>query len=125
MGDIANSPGQQALASMKEISKDLVFKKPIGIPKRRKIQTVLDEDSYVEVHCIFLLKLSFLIHISTFQELGKIIQRDFFPDLEKLQAQNEYLEAMERNDVMKLRELYAKYSGPRRPTQRSMYSSYF
>lgn len=56
-----------------------------------------------------------------FQELGKIIQRDFFPDLEKLQAQNEYLEAMEKNDVMKIRELYAKYSGPRKPTHRSMY----
>lgn len=45
------------------------------------------------------------------QEIGKIIQKDFFPDLEKLKAQNSYLEAVERNDVIKLRELYAKYSG--------------
>lgn len=47
------------------------------------------------------------------QELGKIIQKDFFPDLEKLKAQNEYLDAMERNDLIKLREIYAKYSGSR------------
>lgn len=31
--------------------------------------------------------------------------------MEKLKAQNAYLEAVERNDVIKLRELYAKYSG--------------
>lgn len=43
--------------------------------------------------------------------MGKIIQKDFFPDLEKLKAQNEYLDAMERNDIIKLREIYAKYSG--------------
>lgn len=53
------------------------------------------------------------------QEMGRIIERDFFPDLEKLRAQNAYLEAVERNDVEKLRELYAKYSsGKRPPTER-------
>lgn len=51
--------------------------------------------------------------------MGKIIQRDFFPDLEKLKAQHDYLEAVERNDVAKLRELYTKYSGHRPPPQRS------
>lgn len=60
-------------------------------------QTILDEDKYVE-------------------EMGKIIQRDFFPDLERLRAQNQYLEAMERNDTIKLRELYAKFTG-RKPTE--------
>jgi hypothetical protein len=51
--------------------------------------------------------------------MGRIIQRDFFPDLEKLRAQNAYLEAVERNDVEKLREIYAKYSsGKRPPTER-------
>jgi protein DGCR14 len=57
------------------------------------------------------------------QEMGRIIQRDFFPDLEKLRAQNAYLEAMERNDVEKLREIYAKYSsGKRPPTERCKYN---
>ncbi|KRT84936.1 hypothetical protein AMK59_1463, partial [Oryctes borbonicus] len=99
MDNVDKSPGRQAIAVMQDIDKDLVFKKPIGVPKKRKSQAILDEDTYVE-------------------ELGKIIQRDFFPDLEKLRAQNEYLEAVEKNDVMKLRELYAKYSGPRRPVPR-------
>lgn len=56
--------------------------------------------------------------VLSLQELGKIIQKDFFPDLEKLKAQNQYLDAMEKNDTIKLRELYAKYSG-RRPSQRN------
>lgn len=45
--------------------------------------------------------------------MSKIIQRDFFPDLEKLKAQNNYLEAVEKNDYTRLREIYAKYSGRR------------
>lgn len=73
------------------------------------------------------------------EEIGKIIQRDFFPvskhnnpyysghpynpffhfqDLEKLRAQYQYMEAMERNDTIKLRELYAKFTG-RKPSERS------
>lgn len=45
--------------------------------------------------------------------MSKIIQRDFFPDLEKLKAQNDYLDAVEKNDFPRLREIYAKYSGRR------------
>ena len=57
------------------------------------------------------------------QEMGQIIQRDFFPDLERLKAQNEYLEAVDKNDIQKLRELYAKYSSDARPppTERCKY----
>lgn len=51
--------------------------------------------------------------------MGKIIQRDFFPDLEKLKVQSEYLDAMEKNDVIRMRELHLKYTGKRPPTQRS------
>jgi len=65
---------------------DAVFKKPR--PPKRK---VLDEDSYLA-------------------EVEKIIVRDFYPDLEKLRAQKEYLEAVERKDIDKLRELAAKYT---------------
>lgn len=50
--------------------------------------------------------------------MEKIIQRDFFPDLEKLKAQNEYLDAVERNDVIKIRDMHLKYSGRRPPTER-------
>lgn len=85
---------------MENMKKELVFKAPQGVPKRKNKHKVLEEEEYIE-------------------EMGKIIQRDFFPDLEKLKAQNEYLEAMERNDVTKLRELHLKYSGRRPPTERS------
>lgn len=50
--------------------------------------------------------------------MGEIIQRDFFPHLEKLQAQNQYLDAVEQNDVNRMRELYAKYSSGRPATER-------
>eukprot|EP00057_Strongylocentrotus_purpuratus_P019761 XP_011674235.1 PREDICTED: protein DGCR14 isoform X1 [Strongylocentrotus purpuratus] len=43
-------------------------------------------------------------------DLENIIQRDFFPDLKKLKAQHEYMEAMERNDLVKMRELAIKYA---------------
>uniref|UniRef100_A0A6I8NW55 Ess-2 splicing factor homolog n=1 Tax=Ornithorhynchus anatinus TaxID=9258 RepID=A0A6I8NW55_ORNAN len=42
------------------------------------------------------------------QSLQKIIQRDFFPDMEKLQAQREYLEAEESGDLEKMRQLAIK-----------------
>ena len=57
-----------------------------------------------------------------FQKMGSIIERDFFPDLEKLRAQNAYLDAVDTNDVLKLRELYEKYSSGSKPQQeRCMY----
>lgn len=44
------------------------------------------------------------------QDLEKIISRDFFPDLERLKVQSEYLEALEKNDHTQLRALHNKYS---------------
>lgn len=64
---------------------------------------ILDEDTYLE-------------------DVGKIIERDFFPDLEKLRAQNDYLDALERNDMVKVRELYAKYSS-NKPLFQDSYAS--
>lgn len=43
------------------------------------------------------------------QAIGKIIRRDFFPDLPKLEAQLAFIEATESNDVDKLREISERY----------------
>lgn len=51
-----------------------------------------------------------------FQDVEKIVVRDFFPDLPKLHAQSEFLEALEKNDVVKLREIHIKYGPKRDPT---------
>ncbi|XP_017756288.1 PREDICTED: uncharacterized protein LOC108548033 [Eufriesea mexicana] len=96
-----NSPGSQALEVAKNMKDLAVFKKPIGVAKKqKKVQPkILDEDTYIK-------------------KMAEIIQRDFFPHLDKLQAQNQYLDALEQNDVKRMRELYEKYSSGRPTTER-------
>nr|XP_031299069.1 splicing factor ESS-2 homolog isoform X1 [Camelus dromedarius] len=53
-------------------------------------QRVLDEEEYIE-------------------GLQTVIQRDFFPDVEKLQAQKEYLEAEESGDLERMRQIAIKF----------------
>lgn len=97
-----STPGSQALEAARNMKDLAIFKKPLGIPLKSKKfnHEVLDEDTYIE-------------------RMGEIIQRDFFPHLEKLKAQNEYLNALEQNDAKKMRELYAKYSSGRPATERA------
>lgn len=44
-----------------------------------------------------------------YQSLEKIIQRDFFPDVTKLQAQKDYLDAEENGDLERMREISIQY----------------
>uniref|UniRef100_A0A8C2H1V2 Ess-2 splicing factor homolog n=1 Tax=Cyprinus carpio TaxID=7962 RepID=A0A8C2H1V2_CYPCA len=60
------------------------------VKETKKPKKILDEDEYIE-------------------SLEKIIQRDFFPDVSKLQAQKDYLEAEESGDLERMREIAIKY----------------
>lgn len=46
--NVEKSPGHQAILSMKQVN-EIVFKVPHNMPRKRRKQKVLDEDSYIEV----------------------------------------------------------------------------
>ncbi|CAL8142712.1 unnamed protein product [Orchesella dallaii] len=80
-----------------------VFKRPHGpisyhAITSKKQRRVLSEDKFAEA-------------------FEKIIQRECFPELERLKAQNAYLDAVANNDIQMMRELSSKYSvGKNTPT---------
>lgn len=111
---MGTKPGEKALEAIKKLNSEVSLFKVPRVPQSKKPKMkLLTEEKYIEVRSAshYENELLSLIKCFSSQEIGKIIEKDFFPDLEKLKAQNAYLDAMQRNDVVKLRELYAKYSG--------------
>ncbi|XP_005990218.1 splicing factor ESS-2 homolog [Latimeria chalumnae] len=84
----AGSGCSKALLPLKRETALAVCSKTSDLGKSSK--KIMDEETYIE-------------------SLEKIIQRDFFPDVEKLRAQKEYLEAEEGGDLEKMREIAIKF----------------
>lgn len=89
-----STPGSRAMEVAKVQDRELAqFKMPLpsSTDGRKHKPKILTEERYIE-------------------EMSKIIQRDFFPDLERLRAQNDYLDAESRRDFLQMAEIRARYS---------------
>ena len=57
--------------------------------------------------------------------MSKIIRRDFFPDIDKMEMQLEYFKASEEGDYMKMRDLSARLATTTRtPANSKLFGDY-
>jgi len=85
----ADAESNKAVGEFKVPDSNLLVKRP----KRKKVK-VLDEEDYAD-------------------KVSAIIQRDFFPELEKLKDQSDYIDAADKNDVSTIQRLQERYSSAR------------
>eukprot|EP00730_Choanoeca_flexa_P002308 TRINITY_DN109_c0_g1_i1.p1 TRINITY_DN109_c0_g1~~TRINITY_DN109_c0_g1_i1.p1 ORF type:complete len:502 (+),score=99.35 TRINITY_DN109_c0_g1_i1:75-1580(+) len=85
----ATPSSSAAIVATAAQSKAVAFAIP-RVPLKKKPKKILEEEEYVEA-------------------LESIIERDFYPQLSKLKAQKEYLDAFERNDREAMRLIQARF----------------
>ena len=74
-----------------ETSLSLVNSNSVHLNRQNKTVKVLDEDTFIE-------------------KLERIIEKDFFPDLERLKIKQAYYEALQASDYNKIKELQVRYN---------------
>ncbi|CAD6187980.1 unnamed protein product [Caenorhabditis auriculariae] len=75
------------------------------VQSTKQVRKVLPEEQYIS-------------------KLERIIVKDYFPELPKLQAQREYMDAVASNDVAKIRELQVRFRTTRRTDRRTSPSAH-
>ena len=72
---------------------------------------------YISIHHLLSLSPSIFLAIHELQALTSIIRRDFFPDVPKLEAQLDFIEASETNDYERLRAISERFPTTQRTPQ--------
>ncbi|GMS89412.1 hypothetical protein PENTCL1PPCAC_11587 [Pristionchus entomophagus] len=98
--DDADRRAKYAVVPKRANEGQVVKLEPKKLKTQHETRTVLPEEKYLS-------------------GLEEIIQRDYFPELPKLRAQNEFLDAQRNNDIAKMRELQLQFKTTRRTERRT------
>ncbi|GMT19496.1 hypothetical protein PFISCL1PPCAC_10793, partial [Pristionchus fissidentatus] len=98
--DDADRRAKYAVVPKRANEGQVVKLEPKKLKTQRETRTVLPEEKYLA-------------------GLEEIIQRDYFPELPKLRAQNDFLDAQRNNDIAKMRELQLQFKTTRRTERRT------
>lgn len=75
----------------------------------------IDVSIYIYIYIRWRIR-NLLTYLFLSQDVENIIEKDFFPDLPDLKSKAEYFEALEKNDLVKLRKFQLKFTGGRPST---------
>ncbi|CAI4228922.1 unnamed protein product [Auanema sp. JU1783] len=91
---------ERAIRPIKTSDKSKIVALPRTLTTRKEIRSILPEDEYID-------------------KLDQIITKNYFPEVNKMKAQIEYVNAVTNNDVVKIRELQHRFNTQRRTDRRT------